>query len=315
MNFRHTDKSIGKEIVLKQNIDDMLRCLAAQRYLYSSAKTLFFWQLIFSTIVVVILSLFNLYKNISWMIAAYGSLIAIIDVTFWSSLIKKRKEKAAKIQELFDTSVLNIKWNNILVGEKPTDEEIFRYSEKYKKRHSDFGILKNWYSAKIGEIQSDVAKIICQRSNCTYDYAIRDSFSNAIFIVLVITLLFLLFIGFVKGFTLQSFFLLVVFPLLPAILLLFKTIKENNASKKALDDLRSIIESLWSKLLLDNKIDINLKAREIQDKIFLNRKNSPLIFDWYYNKKRKQLEKEMGFSVDKLVQQYKKRKHITNRFT
>ena len=130
MNFQPMDRGIGQEIVQKQNMDDMLRCLAAQRYLYSSAKILFFWQLIFSTIVVVILSLLNLYKNISWMMAAYGSLIAIIDVTFWSSLIKRKKEKAAKIQELFDTSVLNIKWNNILVGERPTDEEIFRYSER-----------------------------------------------------------------------------------------------------------------------------------------------------------------------------------------
>ncbi len=309
MNFQPMDKNTGQEIVQKQNMEHMLRCLAAQRYLYSSAKILFFWQLIFSTIVVVILSLFNLYKNISWVIAAYGSLIAIFDVTFWSSLIKKRKEKAVKIQELFDTSVLNIKWNNILVGEKPTDEEIFRYSEKYKRRHSDFDILKNWYSNKISEIQSDATKIICQRSNCTYDYAIRDSFSNAIFIVLVFTLLSLLVIGFIKGFTLQNFFLLVVFPLLPAIILLFKTIKENNASKKALDDLRSIIESLWNKLLLDNKIDINMNIREIQNKIFLNRKYSPLIFDWFYNKKRKQLEKEMGFSVDKLVQQYKNSKN------
>ncbi len=300
------DKAVGKEIVERQNSFDMLRCLAAQRYLYSSAKNLFFWQLIFSTIVVVILSFFNLYKNISWIIAAYGSIVAIIDVAFWSSLIKNKKENAAKIQETFDTFVLNIKWNDILVGEKPTYEEIFRYSEKYKKRQADFSGLKNWYSTKISDIQSDAAKIICQRSNCTYDYAIRDSFSNAIFIVLATTSLLLLFIGFLKGFTLHNFFLLVVFPLLPAIILLFKTIKDNNTSKKALDALRSITESLWKKLLLNSKIDIDQAAREIQNKIFLNRKNSPLIFNWYYNKKRNQLEKEMEFSVDKLVQQYKK---------
>jgi len=312
MNSLPMDKNIGQEIVKRQNTDDMLICLTAQRFLYSTAKKLFFWQLMLSTVIIILLSLFNLYKDISWIIAAYGALIAIFDVTFWSSLIKKRKEKAAKIQELFDTSVLNINWNKTLVGEKPTYEEIIRYSEKYKKRHSDFGILKNWYSPKISKIQSDAVKIICQRSNCTYDYAIRDSFSNAIFIVLGIMLLFLLVIGFVKGFTLQSFFLLVVFPLLPAIYLLLKTIKDNNASQKALDDLRSITESLWNKLLLDNKIDVNLMAREIQDKIFLNRKNSPLIFDWYYRMKRNQLEKEMDFSVDKLVQEYTSRKKDNN---
>ena len=308
MNFQPMDKGIGQEIVQKQNTGDMLRCLAAQRFLYSSAKKLFFWQLIFSTIVVVILSFANLYENISWIIAAYSSIIAIFDVSFWSSLIKERKEKAAKIQELFDTFVLNIKWNDILVGDKPTNETVHRYSEKYKKKYIDFSGLENWYSPKICEIESDVAKIICQRSNCTYDHTIRSSFLNIILTIMIITSLLIICIGFIKGFTLQNFFLLVVFPLLPAIILLFKTVSENSASKNSLDELRSKIESIWEKLLSDSNIDIELRAREVQDKIFLNRKNSPLIFDWYYNKKRNQLESEMHFSVEKLVQEYKNRK-------
>jgi len=83
---------------------------------------------------------------------------------------------------------------------------------------------------------------------------------------------------------------------------------ENGVSKDSLDELRSEIESIWNKLLSDSRIDIEYKARAIQDKIFLNRKNSPLIFDWFYNKKRNQLEREMYFSVEKLVQEYENRK-------
>lgn len=302
------DKNIGQEIVQKQNTENMLRCLAAQRFLYSSAKILFFWQLIFSTIVVIIISIINLYKDISWIIAAYGSIVAIIDVAFLSPLIKKKKERAAKIQELFDTFVLKIEWNDILIGGKPTNEEIHRYSEKYKEKHVDFNDLKNWYSPKISDIDSNAAKIICQRANCTYDYAIRDSFSNAILLILVITSLVIISIGLIKGFTLQNFFLIFVFPLLPAILLFFTTLNDNGVSKDYLDELRSEIEFIWNKLLSDSKINnIEFKVRAIQDKIFLNRKNSPLIFDWYYNKKRNKLESEMHFSVENLVQEYKNR--------
>ena len=307
--FLPMDKIMGAEIVGKQNSLEMLRCLAAQRQLYSSAKTLFFLYLIFSTIVVVFLSLFNLYKNISWVMAAYGSVVAIIDVAFLSSSIKNKKEKAAKIQELFDTNVLNINWNDVLVEQKPISEEIFRYSEKYKKRHQNFNSLENWYSTKINDINTDVTKIICQRSNCTYDYAIRESFSNTILIILIITSLLLLLIGFIKGLTLQNFFLLVIFPILPAIILLIRTIKENNSSKKALDNLRSIMESIWKQIISGDRININQKAREIQDKIFLNRKSSPLIFDWYYLKKREQLENEMNFTVDNMVQEYQNKKN------
>lgn len=300
---------MGTEIVEKQNSLEMLICLAAQRQLYSTAKALFLWQLILSTVLVIVLSIFNLYINISWILAAYGFFIAIIDIIFVSPQIKKQKEKAAKIQEIFDTTVLNITWNDLLIGNKPSNEEIYRYSEKYKKKYLNFESLKNWYSHSVSEINSNAAKIICQRSSCVYDYSIRESFSNAVLVVLLITLLLLLGVGFIKGLTLQNFFLLIAFPFLPAIMLLIKTIKENNLSRETLDNVKKTAESIWNKILLGEEIDINRKSRAFQDKIYLNRGNSPLIFDWYYYKKRNQLEKEMKFSVDQLVREYKNRRN------
>ena len=300
---------MGTEIVEKQNSLEMLICLAAQRQLYSTAKALFLWQLILSTVLVIVLSIINLCVNISWILAAYGFFIAIIYIMVVSPQIKKQKEKAAKIQEIFDTTVLNITWNDLLIGNKPSNEEIYRYSEKYKKRYLNFESLKNWYSHSVSEINSSVAKIVCQRSSCVYDYSIRESFANAVLVVLLITLLSLLGVGFIKGLTLQNFFLLIAFPFLPAIMLLIKTMKENTLSKETLDNVKKTAESIWNKILLGEEIDINRKSRAFQDKIYLNRGNSPLIFDWYYYKKRNQLEKEMKFSVDQLVREYKNRRN------
>jgi hypothetical protein len=298
---------MGTEIVEKQNSPEMLICLAAQRQLYSTAKTLFLWQLILSTVLVIILSILSLYIDISWILAAYVFLIAIIDIIFISPQIKRQKEEAAGIQEIFDTTVLDITWNDLLVGDKPSNEEIYRYSEKYRKKYLDFESLKNWYSHSVSKINSNAAKIVCQRSNCVYDYSIRESFSKAVLVVLLITLLLLLGVGFIKGLTLQNFFL-IAFPFLPAIMLFVRTVKENNLSKEALDNLKKTAESIWNKILLGKEINLNRKSRAFQDKIYLNRKNSPLIFDWYYYKKRNQLEKEMKFSVDQLVREYKNRR-------
>jgi len=90
---------MGIEIVEKQNSPEMLICLAAQRQLCSTAKALFLWQLILSTVLVIVLSILNLYRNISWILAAYGFSIAIIDIIFISPQIKKQKEKAAKYKK------------------------------------------------------------------------------------------------------------------------------------------------------------------------------------------------------------------------
>lgn len=152
-----------------------------------------------------------------------------------------------------------------------------------------------------------MAKIICQRSNCVYDYSIRKSFSNAILLILIVTLLSLVIIGFIKGLTLQNFFLSVVFPCLPGIILLFKQLKNNAAAQKSSHNLKAIVEDVWGKTLKSEDQNINHIARKLQDKIFLNRKNSPLVFDWYYDIKRNQLEKEMYYSVKQLVKEYKKR--------
>lgn len=300
---------MGTEIVEKQNSLEMLICLAAQRQLYSTAKTLFLWQLILSTALVVVFSVSNLFINISWILAAYVFFIAIIDFILISPRIKKQKEKAAKIQEIFDTTVLNIEWNDLLVGDKPSNEEIYRYSEKYKKKHLNFESLKNWYSHTVSKINSNAAKIVCQRSSCVYDYSIRESFSNAVLVVVLITLLLLLVVGLAKGLTLQNFFLLIALPFLPAITLLIRTVKENNLSKETLNSLEKTAESIWNETLLGEEIDISRKSRAFQDKIYLNRGNSPLIFDWFYYRKRNQLEKEMKFSVDQLVREYESRRN------
>jgi len=41
--------------------------------------------------------------------------------------------------------------------------------------------------------------------------------------------------------------------------------------------------------------------RQIQDKIYCSRKDSALIPDWYYNKKREKLEEDMKLNADREV--------------
>lgn len=296
---------MGPKIIEKENLIENLRCLAAQRVLYTEAKSVFFWQIILTTITIVVLSFLDIFYDIEWIVATVSVFITIADVTLLTPLLDSRKEKAAKIQEYFDISVLDIKWNQILVEDKPNKEEIFRYSEKYNKKFSNFDSLKNWYSDKIQQIETDVAKIICQRSNCVYDYSIRDAYSKVIIFILIVTIILLLVIGVIKGLTLRNFFLLVGLPILPVIILLIRLIKSHKTSTENLHKLKQVIDSTWEEVVIKGrKENINDLSREIQNKIFLNRKSSPLIFDWFYEKIRKRLENEMHYSVDQLINEY-----------
>lgn len=51
-------------------------------------------------------------------------------------------EKGAKIQEKFDINLFNIRWNNVLVGNQISPEDIRDFSSEFK---GDEEKLKNWY--------------------------------------------------------------------------------------------------------------------------------------------------------------------------
>jgi hypothetical protein len=81
----------------------------------------------------------------------------------------------------------------------------------------------------------------------------------------------------------------IVAPLMPAITLMIKIYQENSKSVTAAVELRNIISWLKQSKEMPSMEDL----RKIQDKIFCSRKESPLIPEWFYKKKRSKLEEGM----------------------
>ena len=295
--------TMGPNIVEKQNETSSIRCLAATRQIYSNAKTLFAFQIILTTVVVVLLSFINLIHNIEWILATYCVFVAVADSVCFDEFISKQKEKAAVIQEVFDTNVLSIEWNDFI--EKVDHEIIYRYSEKYKKKEPAFNSLKNWYSVGIRDVVNEEAKIICQYSNCRYDLSLRKQISKYLFSLAIISSLLIVSFALIKDMTFKNIFILILLPLLPIIVFSIQRIKENNRSIIKLNKMKSIASKSWDKIIGREYVDLPKITRKIQNSIFKNRKNSPLIFDWFYNLHRASLENEMNYSVDQLVAQYK----------
>lgn len=302
---------MGPTIVEKQNETSSLRRLAASRQIYSNAKILFALQIILTTVVVVILSFINIIHNIEWVLATYCVFVAVADSVYFDEFISKQKEKAAIIQEMFDTKVLNIEWNDFI--EKIDHEIIYRYSEKYKKKEPEFNSLKNWYSVGIRDVVNEEANIICQYSNCRYDLSLRKQISKYIFSLAIISSLLVVSFALIKDMTFKNIFILILLPLLPIIVFSIQRIKENKRSIIKLNKMKSIASKSWDKIMDRGYVDLSNVTRKIQNSIFKNRKTSPLIFDWLYKLHRETLENEMNYSVDQLVAQYKSLKKKKNR--
>jgi len=308
------------EILAKQNHIDNLYKLAAQRHLYSTAKNLMTLQLIGSIPIIIILSLLLLIneptlKLMHWESStlktikdAYAVLFLLLDLCIISQKITQYKKQAAVIQESFDCEVFSLPCNEITTI-LPADEEILINAKEYQKIEPDFNSLINWHSIEIGTLPLPIARIICQRSNCSWDKQIRDKFNSLLLLISISLFLILFIISLVDEFSVLNMLQNIVIPFLPFFIFIYKYRQDQNNAVKRLHDLKEKLNIMWKKILAspqDSNELLNF-SRKIQDEIFRLRKINPLIFDWFYKKNKDSQQQSMDYSTAKMSNDYANR--------
>lgn len=309
--------SITQRQLLPENLDR----LAAQRTLYSTAKIVMAVQLILSVPVIIVLSILSQFLkssyfldqfgktiDMSWVVISCGIIITLLDALCLSPVVVNLKEKAAKIQELFDCSVLSLQWNAILAGSKPGPEDIIENANKYKKKDEKYEQLLDWYSKEVGTIPLPAARILCQRSNIRWDTDLRKKVNVYLILLSTLTFFILLFIGIIGESDIGSFIIMLIAPCLPIFEFSIRYVLQNMKAIKSLKDLKSQAEKAWNdakKSLLPDK-QLEGISRQLQDVIYNTRKTNPLIFDKIYQIFRSRQENSMNYSCDQLVSDYKK---------
>ena len=300
---------VGEHIIRTQNEQRHIEQLSAQKEIYSTAKGLFYAQCVIATLVPVLISTLQTIfpsatESFMWVFGLYSANASITEVIL-DRIITKLKNTAASIQEAFDCAVLGIEWNSVLVPEKPLLETIQRYHAQYTEKKS-VNKLYDWYSIEIAEVQTNIGTVICQRTNCVYDFSIRKKYSAGMGILAVITFIVLLSTSAMTGLTLPKFIVNVIAPSIPIFML---AIRQYFANADSIDNLKSL-KSLLEGAILNASIDSTISGqsiRQIQDKIYNNRTLSPLLPDWVFKRYRSKLESQMHYSVRQIISDIKSR--------
>ncbi len=324
-------------IINKQNSKINIKRLRAQRTLYSSAKKLIVFQLFLSIPCVILLSFVvlilskgwltnilntgyfvNLQNNgwfvnlinlkpldIAWVMASYGVSLTILDVIFFNQIIESKKDKAARIQQLFDCDVLSLNWNDIAYGRIVQQEDIEKWSNKGLKKHSQ-SELSDWYSKSVDALPLEVGRFICQSINCWWDTEVRRSYNKVVYIVGIALLFILFIIASANNLSLQNFLSLVVSPMLPFVIFSQKAISDNYNAINRLIVIKEAQDQMWSRILTKNITLNELEniSHTVQLGIFNNRKHNPLIFDWIYKLSKNKNENIMNQSAEEYLEQY-----------
>ena len=299
---------IGKHIIQEQDSETSIKYLAAQKQLYINGKATFAFQVLIAVPIPILISiatplLSKTEQSIIWIFVLY-SIIATFLEFFCQDRAMKLKKLAASIQEKFDTTVLLIGWNKTLIPNKPEDELIFRYHNKHVKKHK-LDKLYGWYSNEVLPVKTNIATLLCQRTNCSYDFTLRKRYTNTILLLAASTFIILLITAGQNGLTVPTFISNVLFPSLPVFVLAYKQITSNNEAIENLKELKDLIENELESSKINDNIESGL-IRQIQDKIYLKRINSPLLPEWAYKFLRQNLEDEMHFSVKEKVKELTK---------
>jgi len=293
----------------KQNAQINIDRLSAQRNLYTQAKQLHLLRMVLTIPCVLLLSLLVAFLPIaSWLFAAFSISVFALDQIFLRSQLQTKKGIGALIQEEFDCDVLELPWNSIMNPSRCQREDCIHYSTQYKKnKKNKIDSLGDWYeSINYDAIPQNARRLICQRSNVTWDAALRRRYNNLMYIAGGVGVIVLIIAACIYDLEFRSFIIITAAGVAPIAGFIVGEMKDNNEAISKLDKAKHVIESLWEGILtrtIDDTKQLET-SRQLQDLIFGMRKMNPLIPDWIYWKHRPEQVSLMNQIVEQMSNEY-----------
>ena len=295
------------DIVQEQNKQNQIERLAAQSYLYSTAKRAVVTQTSLDILSpIVFAGLAAIFPNLLYFTAVGACIVTVLDQVL-ERYQSSHKKQAATIQEIFDCDVLELECRDLAKKHVPDLEDVLEAADGYRRHYGDYSKLENWYPKIVEQLPLYLARLICQRENCWWDAQLRRRFVRWVGYILAFLCLIVVFIGFVGGFSLPKLIFIIVIPLVPAFVWAIREYQGQTEAADDKDELKKYSEDLWENVI--NKEvpvkEIEEKSRHLQDQIYNSRRNNPFILDLFYNYLRAKNEAQMNRKAEALVEEAK----------
>lgn len=280
-------------IVILQSKKNQIKLLQARQATYSMAKEALVLQILLTLFVPAIGGIAIIFWPESRaLFAACSLLVLLLDALMLDPLQKKLLKRAANISEQFDTTVLDLEWDEFSVGDKLVPEDVSGAARAYGKPGNS-SKLETWYPEIVGEFPMHLGRIVCQRINLVYDRKLRQFYASLLKVCCVVVVAFFLILGFVDGSSLGEFVLTIV----PAVPFLSWAIREYQRQADTADRMDALSREalkLWKQALngVIGEDECRERSREFQTAIYQRRANSTLIMPSLYYFMRQNLENE-----------------------
>lgn len=265
-------------IASRQNEDNSIAMLAAQRQLYRDAKKCNTVLVALSVWIPFALSVILLFipENTEWRYASY--ILSIVSMVFGFAIdkyIEQKKQLAAFIQQKFDVYVYEMPWDKRIFGrDKNVDHEIATHSKKILNNQQEQKQLKDWYTPGVDKKNAIDGILACQRENLGWDVGLRKRFKFVSITLIIILFAAIFVMGLWKNERIIELLWRVAF-ITPMLKWLLDTIKKLNKDISTLQELDNDINNNETKTMED--------LQDIQKVIFQHRKGCYAIPECIYN--------------------------------
>ncbi len=292
---------VQNDIVTKENEQTFIDRLAAQRHLYSKAKKLSNILFVVCVLLPVVLAiakvLYPTCVSLPKIIVVY-SVVATLLRIWLKDLSTNLKVSAARIQQLFDCDLFGLEWNKALCGSKPKPEDVLKAT-----RGASYEKLDNWYETIVSQLPPTVGVLVCMRTNVVYDQTLRKAYSIVCYVLTAIAIIVVAALGMWKNAGIWDAFLYGIVPLMPLITWVIDLHNQHSANYKALCNLEPLIEAGF--VYAKEHQSVNKSAlQEIQNFIYVHRKSSYLVPDWFYKINRDKNEAAAYYGANKVCEAY-----------
>lgn len=276
----------------RQNEQLSLEYLAAQRRLYNEEKWFSTSWFVISTLIAVLGTGALAFLSAQGALIAFLALVIVLGELFLLPVIQRKRTDAAGIQELFDCTVLQLDWNEVL-AEKPEAETIRHAVARFRAQkdfQEAFARLSDWYEDPIIDtVPLYKARIACQKESVRWDARQRQDWVNWLIGGLVVLLLALILVGIVAGWSVPYYFagpLLLMVP--PAVGALRSAVAHRRAISR-LAELRHVLDILWhdaGSASPDEKT-LTQRCREVQNEIYRHRCSDQPVPNFIYEREKR----------------------------
>lgn len=298
-------------IIALQDAESQLRLLRARTQIYADATSLMVAQLCVSVGIPVVGALTTLlYPDARIYFAAIALLYLVLDPVWIDRAYKGLLKRAAKVCERFDVAVLEMNWNQFVVGDAVETEDVYQAAKRYGQERD--AALRGWYPADVGDIPLHLARLICQRTNLRYDSQLRRNYSNYLMAGVAAVAILVGAVSLARSDTFGQWVLTLTL-LAPLFGWALREFYRQRDTADQLEELMKAAKKLWAEALAGqlSETDCADRSRELQDAIYARRVSSSLVVPIVYRLTRTRLEDEMHEGAADFLQEYQRRRRAT----